>query len=78
MGFDGNSANFQNASWSLLAEGDSIKVGATCKGIRDELRRPYGNDSLTGAIDLIRFENRVRALAWHLRFMIDVFGGSQA
>lgn len=67
-------ARFRNTCWSLITEGDSIKVGANyvADGSKTVSKDPFV--SQTGEDETVRLQNEQEAYGWYDAITADVFG----
>lgn len=64
---------FRNTCWSLVADNDSVKVGANYKAEGDKVVKVTGFISSTGEEDLIREQTFMEAEGWYAGITSDMF-----
>ena len=67
-------AKFTNTCWSLIAEDDGVKVGATYEATDEKIAKVDGFISQTGEDDDLRRATYEESLGWYAGITSDMFG----
>ncbi|MEM9386425.1 MAG: NAD(P)/FAD-dependent oxidoreductase [Pseudomonadota bacterium] len=68
-------ASYANTCWSLVAEDDSVKIGATYTATPEKITKVSGFVSDTGEPEATRRANYLESVGWYAGITAEMFGG---